>query len=413
MTTQISKGLTERDMDIVKSTVPILQEQGSVITSLFYQRMFENHPELKNIFNQTNQKKGDQSKALADTVLAAAANIDQLEAILQKVKQVAHKHVSLNIKPEHYPIVGKYLLLAMKEVLGDTASDDVINAWTKAYDEIANAFIEVEQEMYEETENLTGGWLDFRSFRVVDKVVESDVITSFYLEPVDSNPFIGYRPGQYVTVKAEIEGEPHNHLRQYSMSLAPNEGVYRISVKREDAFNDLPAGIVSTYLHNQVEKGDTIPISAPTGDFFLDQNDTRPLVLIAGGVGLTPLLSMLETTLKEQPEREIYYLQAAQNGNVHAMKDRIRTLAEENEQLHAYTIYDHPSIEDEGYYDKMGYIDYEWLSTVVPTNDAAFYFCGPKGFMRAMYQVLKKHQVSDNDINFEIFGPADDITASA
>src|SRR5699024_1617072 len=111
--TQVSTGLTKRDMDIVKSTVPVLQEQGSVITSLFYQRMFENHPELKNIFNQTNQKIGDQSKALADAVMAAAANIDQLDAILPKVKQVAEKHVSLNIKPEQYPIVGKYLLLAM------------------------------------------------------------------------------------------------------------------------------------------------------------------------------------------------------------------------------------------------------------------------------------------------------------
>src|SRR5699024_5229092 len=147
MTTQISEGLTERDIDIVKSTVPILQEQGDVITSLFYQRMFENHPELKNIFNQTNQRKGDQSKALAGTVLAAAANIDQLEAILPKVKEVAQKHRSLNIKPEHYPIVGKYLLLAMKEVLGDTASDDVINAWNKAYNEIANVFIEIEKAL--------------------------------------------------------------------------------------------------------------------------------------------------------------------------------------------------------------------------------------------------------------------------
>lgn len=411
MSTQVSTGLTKRDMDIVKSTVPVLQEQGSVITSLFYQRMFENHPELKNIFNQTNQKIGDQSKALADAVMAAAANIDQLDAILPKVKQVAEKHVSLNIKPEQYPIVGKYLLLAMQEVLGDTASDDVISAWTKAYDEIANVFIEVERGMYEETESKPGGWLDFRPFKVIDKVVESDVITSFYLEPADGKPFMGYRPGQYVTVKAEIEGEPHNHLRQYSMSLAPNEGVYRISVKREDASGDLPAGIVSSYLHNQVEKGDTIPITAPAGDFFLDQDDTRPLVLIAGGVGLTPLMSMLETTLKEQPEREIYYLQAAQNGDVHAMKDRVRKLAEENKQLHAYTIYDSPSLHDEGNYDKLGYIDYEWLKTVVPTNDAAFYFCGPKGFMRAMHQVLKQHQVSDNDIHFEIFGPADDITA--
>lgn len=411
--TQATTGLDKESVDIVKATVPILQEQGDVITSRFYQRMFENHPELKNIFNQTNQRKGDQSKALAGTVLAAAANIDNLEAILPKVKQVAQKHRSLNIRPEQYPIVGENLLLAMKEVLGDTASDDVINAWKKAYNVIASVFIETERKMYEETKNKVGGWLGFRSFKVVDKVVESDVITSFYLEPADGNPFPSYQPGQYVTVKAEIEGEPYTHLRQYSLSCAPDEGVYRISVKREDAQGDLPAGIVSNYLDNQVEIGSTIPISAPSGDFVLDQEDTRPLVLIAGGVGLTPLMSMLETTLKQQPEREVYYLQAAQNGNVHAMKDRIQELSEKHNQLHAYTVYDSPVAEDDGYYDKQGYIDYEWLSSVVPTNNASFYFCGPKGFMRAMYQVLKKHQVADQDIHFEIFGPADDITTTA
>ncbi|MEN1966496.1 NO-inducible flavohemoprotein [Lentibacillus sp. N15] len=411
MATQAAVGLDKESMDIVKATVPILQEQGDVITARFYQRMFENHPELKNIFNQTNQRKGDQSKALAGTVLAAAANIDQLEAILPKVTQIAQKHKSLHIKPEQYPIVGKYLLLAMKEVLGDAANDDVINAWEKAYNVIANVFIETERKMYEEMKNKVGGWVGFRPFKVIDKVVESDVITSFYLESADGNPFPGYEPGQYVTVKAEIDSEPHDHLRQYSLSCAPNEGVYRISVKREDALEDLPAGIVSSYLHNHVEKGSIIPISAPSGDFVLDQEDTRPLVLISGGVGLTPLLSMMETTLKQQPEREIYYVHAAQNGRVHAMKNRIRTLAAEHEQLHAYTVYDRPATDDDGNFDKKGYIDYEWISSVVPTNDAAFYFCGPKGFMRAMYQVLKKHQVADTDIHFEIFGPADDITA--
>src|SRR5699024_6585872 len=137
-------------------------------------------------------------------------------------------------KPEHYPIVGKYLLRGIKDVLGDAATDDIMNAWERAYGAIADVFISVESAMYKEVKNAPGGWVDFRNFRVVKKVVESDVITSFYLAPADGGVFPPYEPGQYITVKAEMEGQAHNHLRQYSLSQAPGEDYYRISVKREE-----------------------------------------------------------------------------------------------------------------------------------------------------------------------------------
>jgi|SRR5690625_769211 len=403
--------LDSQTIDIVKSTVPILEERGDEITSRFYQLMFENHPELKNIFNQTNQRKGDQSKALANTVYAAAAHIDQLEAILPAVMPIAEKHRSLNIKPEHYPIVGKHLLLAMQEVLGkDVANDDVIGAWEKAYGEIANVFISVEAGMYQDVKNTVGGWIDYRDFKVTKKVKESDVITSFYLEPADGKPFPSFKPGQYITVKADIPGEPHTHLRQYSLSCAPNQGAYRISVKREEAIGDNPAGIVSNFLHDHLEEGSILPISAPGGDFVLDDQDMRPLVLMSGGVGLTPMMSMLETAIKNQPEREIIFIHAAQNGRVHAMKERVKEITE-NHNITSFTIYDSPEQQDEGAFDKEGYIDAEWLSSVLPTHDADFYFCGPKGFMQAAYRHLKEFGVAEEDINFEFFGPAQEIAS--
>src|SRR5690606_12413145 len=181
---------------------------------------------------------------------------DRLEEILPVVKQVAHKHRSLNIKAHHYPIVGKYLLLAMKAVLKDAATEDIINAWEKAYGIIADVFIEVEREMYNELEVTPGGWIDYRDFKVVKKVQESDVITSFYLDAADGKPFPPHQPGQYITVKAEIEGEPYTHLRQYTLSCAPGEEFYRISVKREDSINGKPKGVVSSFLHEQIEEGD-------------------------------------------------------------------------------------------------------------------------------------------------------------
>lgn len=405
--TTATRGLDEQTRTIIKATVPVLKEHGEKITKRFYQLMFENHPELKNVFNQTNQREGKQPRALANTVYAAAAHIDNLEAILPKVVSIAHKHKSLNIKPEQYPIVGKHLLLAIKDVLGDAATEEIIQAWEKAYGVIAEVFISVEKEMYEETKNRTGGWVDFRDFKVTKKVVESDVITSFYLEPADDNPFPSYEPGQYITVKAEIEGEPYTHMRQYSLSCAPGEGYYRISVKREDATSEHPAGIVSTFLHEKVQEGSILPISAPAGEFVLDQKDTRPLVLLSGGVGLTPMMSMLESVIKEQPGRKVIFIHAANSGNVHAMKDRVKEITEAHKNVINYTIYASPQENDQ--YDKKGHIDAEWLSTVLPGPDAAYYFCGPKGFMRAAYLMLKDYGVAETDIHFEIFGPSEDI----
>lgn len=401
-------GLDKDTIEIIQSTVPVLKEHGEKITKRFYQFMFENHPELKNIFNQTNQRKGDQPKALADTVYAAAAHIENLEAILPHVNSIAHKHTSLNIKPEHYPIVGKHLLMGMKDVLGDAATDDIMNAWEKAYSVIADVFISVENKMYEETKNMTGGWLNFRDFKVTKKIVESDVITSFYLEPADEESFPAYQPGQYITVKAEIEKETHDHLRQYSLSCAPGKGEYRISVKREDALGDNPAGVVSTFLHEKINEGDILPISAPGGEFVLDLKDTRPLVLMSGGVGITPMMSMLETVIQEQPKREVIFIHAAGSGSLHAMKNHVKEITAANKNVTSYTLYSEPEVND--IYDKKGYIHAEWLSETLPTTNAAFYFCGPKGFMRCAYQNLKELNVADADIHFEIFGPAEDIT---
>lgn len=140
--------LNQKSIDIIKSTVPALKEHGLEITKVFYKTMFENNPEVKEMFNMDKQESGEQPKALAMTVLAAAQNIDNLEALLPAVKKIGQVHVNTNVKPEHYPIVGKNLLLAIKEVLGDAATDEVLDAWGEAYKVIAQIFIDVEKEIY-------------------------------------------------------------------------------------------------------------------------------------------------------------------------------------------------------------------------------------------------------------------------
>ncbi len=404
----LSTTLDQQTINTVKATVPVLAEHGKAITSHFYQELFIAHPELKNIFNQSNQRKGEQPQALANAVYAAAANIDQLENILPVVQQIAHKHRSLNIKPEHYPIVGEYLLKAMRHVLQEAATDEIIEAWGKAYNVIADVFIQVEKGLYDEAADQNGGWTGYRSFQVVKKEKESDVITSFYLQPADEGLLPDYQAGQYITIKVNIPGVPYTCQRQYSLSCKPNREYFRISVKREDGVAGNPDGVVSRFLHNSIEEGDTLEVSAPAGDFILNQ-EAQPLVLISGGVGLTPLTSMLETVVTEQPEREVYYIHAAQNERVHALQHSVNHITANHPQVKAFTIYEKPEQQDSC--DKTGFVDLAFLQSILPHKEASFYFCGPTPFMRTVNQALTSWQVEPDHIYYEFFGPKGSLEA--
>lgn len=400
--------LDARTIEVIKSTVPVLEVHGRSITTVFYRNMFHHHPELLDIFNHANQRQGKQPTALANAVYAAAANIDRLENILPVVRQIGEKHRALNILPEHYPIVGENLLGAIREVLGEAATPEIMEAWAKAYGVIADVFISVEADMYQTAESKPGGWRDFRRFMVDRRVDESRVITSFYLKPEDENPISDYEPGQYITVRVKPEDEMHMHIRHYSLSAAPGGDAYRISVKREDDAEGKPAGIVSTWLHREAKVGTVIEVSAPAGSFTLDQTSERPLALISGGVGLTPMISMLETVLSRQPERPVTFIHAAIDGSHHAMKEHVRQLQAAHPQLSSYTIYECP--QDGEACHKEGYIDLPFLrSTVDPGSD--FYFCGPRPFMASVNRDLKALGVTEDKIFYEFFGPADSLEA--
>lgn len=386
--------LSQQTRSIIKSTVPVLAEHGTAITTVFYKNMFEAHPELLNIFNHANQKKGRQQAALANTVYAAAVHIDNLEAILPAVVQIANKHVSLGVKPEHYPIVGEFLLKAIKEVLGDAATDDIINAWAEAYGVIADAFIGVEKGMYEKMESQENGWKFFKDFVVARKVKESENITSFYLKPADGSNVPAYQPGQYISVRLSIPGEKFLFNRQYSLSQASKADEFRISVKRE-ADND-PNGRVSVYLHEEIKEGDRIEVSAPAGEFVLDAEKKSPVAFVSGGVGITPMMSMFETVATLTPDRPTAFLHAARNEALHAFDKDIQKYAANMDNAAYKTLYsDQPN----------GYITREVLKDMVDvTGDV--YVCGPVPFMEAMIQELHALGMTEEQIHFEFFGPA-------
>ncbi|WP_127580439.1 NO-inducible flavohemoprotein [Paenibacillus koleovorans] len=400
--------LSQQTIRIIRSTVPVLEVHGTAITKTFYKLLFTEYPELLNLFNHANQNQGRQQTALSNAIYAAALHIDKLETILPAIRQIAHKHRSLGVKPEQYPIVGQTLLKAIREVLGLAATEAILQAWEEAYGIIAQVFIDVEAEMYEQAERQPGGWADYREFRVVRVVKESDVIRSFYLAPQDGGAVPTFEPGQYVSVKLEIPGEPNTHIRQYSLSEAPGYPYYRITVKREDAIGGKPAGQVSTYLHERVKQGDVLSLSAPAGDFTLDQRDTRPVVLLSGGVGLTPLVSMLKTVVTTNPNRPVTFIHAAQNGNVHALREQVEKIAEHYPQVRVFWCYDRPTSQDRERraFDHEGFINLPLLRKVIPSLDVSFYFCGPVPFMRHINHLLAEWGVPAADRHYEFFGPS-------
>ncbi|MFC7393980.1 NO-inducible flavohemoprotein [Scopulibacillus cellulosilyticus] len=398
--------LDEKTLEIVKSTAPVLKEHSDEIGKHFYKLLFSKAPELYNMFNQTNQKRGIQQEALAYAVYAAGENINHLDEIKPLVMRIAEKHRALGVKPEQYPVVGETLLQAVKDVLGDAATDEIIDAWAAAYNYIADAFISIEKELYDKTEHETGGWLGFRDFIVDKKVPETDQVTSFYLKPKDGRAIAAYQAGQYLTLKAAIEGEKYTHMRHYSLSDAPGKDYYRISVKREEAHGDAPEGIVSNYLHKKVKEGDVLQFAAPAGDFTVTYNDL-PIVLISGGIGLTPLMSMLEMLVEKQPERSVTFIHATMNSTTHAMKSRVEQLVADHNNVKSYVCYEKPTEDDKNSrnFDKEGFIDLEWLKSILPGNQADFYFCGPIPFMKAVNQALKDFGVSKEHSHYEVFNP--------
>ena len=394
--------LSAQTISIVKSTAPVLAQHGEEITQHFYQQMFKENPELLDIFNAANQKTGRQQAALANAVYAYAANIDNLGALTAAVQRIAHKHASFNILPEHYPIVGKHLLGAVAHVLGDAVTDDVVNAWTEAYGLLADIFIEVEEGIYRENENSQGGWRGTRDFKVVGKVLESELITSFYFEPADGSAVAEFIPGQYIGIYLQPAESENRCIRQYSLSDAPNGKQYRISVKREDN------GQISNHLHDTVQVGDTVQLSPPSGDFFLDTRAESPVVLLSGGVGQTPMLSMLNSLVANNSQREIRYVHSAMNGKVHAFGEHVSELATKHDNVEQVLFYDQPTDTCSGH-QFSGLTDLNAVRKQIELPDAHYYFCGPLGYMSMVSETLKGWDVPAENIHFEVFGPHKEI----
>ena len=391
--------ISDAQRAIVKSTVPLLESGGEALTTHFYQMLLRDYPQVLPLFNKAHQGSGEQPRALAAGILMYARHIDRLDQLGGLVSTIVNKHVALQILPEHYPMVGDCLLRAIREVLGaDIATDQVIEAWGEAYQQLADILIGVEAKIYDDKATAAGGWRGSRNFVVARKVQESDEITSFYLEPEDGKPLLAFQPGQYIGLRVFVDGVEMR--RQYSLSAVANARQYRISVKRE------AGGLVSNHLHHQVNENSVIELFPPSGEFTLTASD-KPLVLISGGVGITPMVAMLEEALRGS--RPVHFIHAARHGGTHAFRRKIDELAQRHPQLKRFFCYEQQREQDQPPH-AVGQINREQLRRWMPeSTDVDAYFVGPKPFMKAIKRYLGEIGVPPAQSRFEFFGPASSL----
>ena len=374
--------LSEREKDVVKETVPVLQDKGVEITSNFYARMFKQHPELKNMFNQTNQQRGLQSTALAQSVLAAAVNIDHLEAILPVVKEIAYKHCALQVPPAGYDIVGENLIAAIKDVVGLDDDHEIIKTWKKAYQEIADIFISVEKDIY--TEML---WDGFQPFKVETIEQVSSDIKAF---TVSSNEYdlSQFVPGQYITVDVGSEKMPYRAKRHYSI-VKGDQNHLTFAVKRDVTTEH--EGEVSTILHDEYQEGDNINLTAPVGPFHVVEKSNKQLFL-GSGIGVTPLVSMFNEVVNDNGEAR--FIQVTNDTNDAPFSSLLTSIANKNAQA-TYDLHDK---------NKNGYIGSEQLKQWID-DDTEIYVCGGNSFINSRIKSLKELNVDESKIHYETFIP--------
>lgn len=395
--------ISKKTIEVIKLTAPVLKIKGEEITKVFYKILFEKHPELKDVFNMVNQKKGKQQQALANAVFKYAIHIDELEKLNDTIELIAQKHSSLSIPEEAYPIVGENLLIAIKEVLGDIATPEIMKAWSVAYESLATIFINREKELYKTNEHSIGGFKGMKEFVVINKVIESNTITSFYLKRKDGVQVPSFIPGQYIAITLSIPNTEHKHTRNYSLSDSNDKNYLRISVKKETGS---PNGIVSNYLHTSVEIGAVLSIGMPSGNFVL-KDTNKPVVFISGGVGITPLLSMYKEAVKKL--NKVIFIQCVLNSDNQVFVKEITERKENHVKF--VKVYSDPLVEDVlgRDYDYEGFISIEILKKLNISNKSGFYFCGPTPFMTSILKILDDLEVQKENINFEFFGPVEEL----
>ncbi|MFI1361817.1 globin domain-containing protein [Streptomyces griseochromogenes] len=386
--------LSEQSAVTVRATLPAVGAAIGEITERFYARLFAAHPELlRDLFNRGNQASGAQRQALAGSIAAFATQLlehpdRRPDAMLGRI---AHKHASLGVAPEQYPVVHEHLFAAIAEVLGEAVTPEVAAAWDEVYWLMANALIAVERRLYEES-----GSRGLRRWEVVERVPETADVVTFRLRPLDGGPVAAFRAGQYVSVGVAL-ADGARQIRQYSLSGAPGTVLRQISVKRVHG-GTAPDGEVSNHLHAHVAAGDVLDLSEPYGDLVLGDAEDGPLLLASAGIGVTPMVAMLASLAADGHRAPVTVVHGDRSPADHALRTDHEAYTAKLPDASAHFFYERAA--EPG--TRTGLVD---LSGIAVHPGTRAYLCGPLPFMRAVRTQLMRKGVAAADIHYEVFGP--------
>ncbi|KAG7660364.1 YHB1 [[Candida] subhashii] len=386
-----SKELTPEQIQIILNTVPILEQAGEVLTQKFYERMIGNYKEVRPFFNEADQKALRQPKILAFALLNYARNIQDLTPLTAFVKQIVVKHIGLQILPEHYPIVGTCLIQTMVELLpAEVATEAFLEAWSTAYGNLAKLLIDLEAEEYKKQP-----WKWFKDFKITRIVSECSDVKSVYFTPADGSQIGAAKPGQYLCFRWTIPGTEHEVSREYSISEFPKNNEYRISVRHVEG------GKVSNFIHTGLKVGDVLKVAPPAGNLIYEES-AKDLVYLIGGIGITPVVSMLEKALEDG--RNVKLIYCNRSSEHRAFADLLKTQKSKyGDQFKILEIFgkEEPeaAIEDI----KFGRITNEDLE-FIDKDKHDVYLVGPRPFMRFVRDFMDEKNVP---VKFEYFGSSD------
>jgi len=395
--------LSDKSRPYIDASVPVLREHGLAITTRFYQTMFKENPGLTNLFNMGNQANGSQQQSLASAVFTYAANHDNRDALAPVLSRIAHKHASVGLTPAHYPIVARHLLGAIAHVLGEAATPELMAAWDEAYWLLAGELIAAESRLYDRADT---GPAHRCPMRVANRLEQAEDIVTLTLQPAAGGPPPGFLPGQYISVVVELAPGVFQQ-RQYSLADAPNDTHWRISIRRERARPQAPGGAVSNWIHDNVKVGDTLMVSRPFGDFAPALDGAAPIALLAAGIGVTPMVSVLNTLARRGTDRKVLFAYAARKRSHLAHLDDLAAASRRLPGLaaHIYLESGEP-LELSGSQVHAGRMHSgDLLARHRDLEDAEFHLCGPLPFMQAQKSLLLSQGVPAGRIHREVFGP--------
>lgn len=260
-------------------------------------------------------------------------------------------------------------------------------------------------------------WNGWRKFTLDRKVLECDDTYSFYLKPHDGKPLANFKPGQYLTFQLQVPGAKKADIRCYSLSDGLIDGDhYRVTIKRampyksdkrKEPFDPNKIGVISSHFCDGVQEGDILDVKAPSGNFFLDVDVDRPVVLLGGGIGVTPMLTMARVLTHIKDTREIHFFFGCRNGNDHMLKDEMIALQKANQNIRLHVCYSRPNDNDDpGAFNHESRVSPELLKEVLPSNNYQYYLCGPGPFMGSLMNGLLDWGIPLKDLHYEDFGPS-------